>query len=311
MTNHRKPKIIVIAGPTASGKTSLGVALSLALGGEIVNADSMQVYRGMDVGTAKPTVEEQRRVPHHLIDVVNPNEEYNAAIYRSMALPVIREILSKGKMCFVVGGTGLYIKSLLGGLFKCPPADLKIRASLFREYDFLGAVKLHERLKRLDPDSARKIHPNDRMRLIRALEIVRLTNRLPSDLSMEHNFGDRPLNALVLCLKVDREELYQRINVRSRSMAESGLVEETKMLLRQGYAPELKPMKAIGYRHMIKYLNGDWSLDDAICGIQRDTRRYAKRQLTWFRAEPEINWVAPERFDFILQKIKDFSPRAT
>ena len=307
MVNNKRPKVIVIAGPTASGKTSLGVKLSLALGGEIVNADSMQVYRGMDVGTAKPTAEEQKGVPHYLIDVVNPDEEYNAAIYRSMALPLIMEILSRRKTCFVVGGTGLYIKSLLGGLFKCPPANSQIRESLSRECEALGTVKLHERLKRLDPESARKIHPNDRVRLIRALEIVHLTKRLPSDLSIEHSFGDRPLDALMLCLKVDRDELYQRINERSTSMAESGLVKETQKLLRQGYSPELKPMKAIGYRHMIKYLKGDWSLNDAISGIQRDTRRYAKRQLTWFRADPDISWVAPGSFEFILQKIKGFS----
>ena len=305
---NRRPKIVVISGPTASGKTSLGVGLALALGGEIINADSMQVYRGMDIGTAKPTIEEQKGIQHHLLDVVNPDEEYNAAIFRSMALPLIEEINSRGKMCLVVGGTGLYIKSLLGGLLKCPSASPKLRESLVRECDVLGTVKLHERLKHLDPEAANKIHPNDRIRLIRAFEIMHLTNRAPSELSREHGFRDRPVNALMLCLYVNREQLYERINKRSMFMAEAGLAEETEKLLRQGYSIDLKPMKSIGYRHMIKYLKGEWSLKEAILGIQRDTRRYAKRQLIWFRADPDATWVDPKDFDLILQKIRDFSP---
>lgn len=307
MTNKSGPKVIVIAGPTASGKTSLGVELALALGGEIVNADSMQVYRGMDIGTAKPTYEEKRGIAHHLMDVVDPDEEYNAAMYRSMALPIITDILSRRKMCFVVGGTGLYIKSLLSGLFKCPPSDPDLRESLYRECDLLGTGNLHERLKHLDPESAGKIHPNDRVRLIRALEIIQLTNRLPSALSGEHGFRDRSLNALMICMKVSREHLYERINKRSVFMVEGGLVEETENLLMQGYSPDLKPMKAIGYRHIIKYLKKEWTLIEAIHRIQRDTRRYAKRQLTWFRADPEASWVDPEDFDVILKKVKDFA----
>lgn len=306
MTHNGRPKVIVIAGPTASGKTSIGVELALALGGEIVNADSMQVYRGMDIGTAKPTSEEQKGVAHHLMDVVDPDEEYNAAMYRSMALPIITDILSRRKICFVVGGTGLYIKSLLSGLFECPPADPELRESLYRECDLLGTEKLHERLTHLDPECAGKIHPNDRVRLIRALEIIQLTHRLPSTLSGEHGFRDRPLNALMLCMKVNREQLYERINKRSVSMVEGGLVEETENLLIQGYSPDLKPMKAIGYRHIIKHLKREWALIEAIHRIQRDTRRYAKRQLTWFRADPDASWVDPEDFDPILQKIKDF-----
>jgi tRNA dimethylallyltransferase len=307
MTNNSGPKVIVIAGPTASGKTSLGVELALALGGEIVNADSMQVYRRMDIGTAKPTSEEQKGVAHHLMDVVDPDEEYNAAMYRSMALPIITDILSRRKMCFVVGGTGLYIKSLLSGLFECPPADPELRESLYRECDLLGTGKLHERLKHLDPESAGKIHPNDRVRLIRALEIIQLTNRLPSALSGEHGFRDSHLNALMLCMKVSREQLYERINKRSVSMVEGGLVEETENLLMQGYSPDLKPMKAIGYRHIIRHLKREWTLIEAINRIQRDTRRYAKRQITWFRADPDASWVDPEDFDPILQKVKDFA----
>jgi tRNA dimethylallyltransferase len=261
---NKKPKVVVISGPTASGKTSIGVDLALAFNGEIINADSMQVYRGMDVGTAKPTPEEQKGIPHHLLDVVDPDEEFNAATYNSMAIPKITEIGSRERSCFVVGGTGLYIKGLLDGLFECPPADMELRESLRRECESLGPAILHERLTNLDPESANKIHPNDRVRIIRALEIIHLTNRRPSDLT------------------------------------------RTESLLRKGYSPDLKPMKAIGYRHIIKYLKGDWSLDEAISELQKDTRRYAKRQLTWFRADPEVTWIEPGNFHMFKDKVTEF-----
>lgn len=301
-----KPKVVVIAGPTASGKTSLSVQLALALNGEIINADSMQVYRGMDIGTAKPTPQEQKGIPHYLIDVVNPNEEFNASIYRSLALPLVTDIVSRGKICFVVGGTGLYIKILLGGVFQCQPADPKLRRSLALECETLGSPGMHERLERLDPESAEKIHPNDRVRIIRALEIINLTKRRPSDLHRDHGFKDTTLDTLKFCLKTDRELLYHRIDQRSAAMVEAGLARETKNLLKKGYSPALKPMNSIGYRHMIRYLNGDWSLADTIRKLQRDTRKYAKRQLTWFRADPEYIWVAPENFDLLSKKIREF-----
>jgi tRNA dimethylallyltransferase len=302
----KRQKVVVISGPTASGKSSLGVDLALALKGEIISADSMQVYRGMDVGTAKPTPEEQKGIPHHLLDVVDPDEEFNAATYNSMAIPKINEIGSRGSYCFVVGGTGLYIKGLLDGLFESPPADMELRESLSRECDSDGCAVLYERLAKLDPESADKIHPNDRVRIMRALEIIHLTGRSFSALTREHAFGGRNLNALKLCLKVDREELYDRIDKRSLSMVENGLVEETESLLRKGYSPDLKPMKAIGYRHMITYLKGDWSLDKAISELQKDTRRYAKRQLTWFRADPEVTWIEPGNFHMFKDKVEGF-----
>lgn len=303
---QEKPRVIVIAGPTAGGKTHLSVDLALALGGEVINADSMQVYRGMDIGTAKPTHAEQKGIPHHLLDVVNPDEDFNAAIYRSMALPLVKEIDSRGKACFVVGGTGLYIKSLLQGLFRSPPADPDLRRSLRLECEAIGAQEFHKRLEGLDPESAGRIHPNDRLRIIRALEIIHLTNRRLSDLITEQGFEDTPLKALKLCVNVDREQLYDRINRRCVSMIEAGLVEETENLLEKGYLPDLNPMKSIGYRHMIRYLKGDWSLEEAIQKLKMDTRRYAKRQLTWFRADPQVTWIAPEDFDLVLKKIKAF-----
>ena len=299
-------KVVIIAGPTASGKSSLGVELALSLGGEILNADSMQVYRGMDVGTAKPTLEEQKGIPHHLLDVVDPDEDFSAATFRSMALALVREICSRGKICLVVGGTGLYIKALLGGLFRCPPADPRLRETLRLECDNHGSTRLYERLKLLDPESASRVHPNDKVRIIRSLEIIHLTNRRPSELSREHGFRDRALGALKLCLKINREELYHRINRRSAAMLRAGLVGETESLLSKGYSSQLKPMKSIGYRHIVKYLEGTWSLAEATRNLQRDTRRYAKRQLTWFRADPEFTWISPDDFDLASKKIRGF-----
>ena len=303
---NKRPKIVVISGPTASGKTSLGVDLALAFDGEIISADSMQVYRGMDVGTAKPTLEERKGIPHYLLDVADPDEEFNAAIFHSMAVPRIDDIGSRGKNCLVVGGTGLYIRSLLDGLFECPPADTELREALSREWDSSGSEVLYERLAGLDPEAAGKIHRHDRVRIIRALEVLHLTRRRFSDLTKEHAFGGRTFRVLKLCLEVDRQKLYDLIDKRSLAMVEKGLVEETEGLLAKGYSPDLKPMKAIGYRHMIKYLKGDWSLDEAIGELQKDTRRYAKRQLTWFRADPEVDWIEPGNFQMFEEKVKKF-----
>ncbi len=299
-------KCIIIAGPTAGGKTALSVELALALNGEIINADSMQVYRGMDIGTAKPTIEERKGISHHLLDVVEPNEEFNAAIYRSMALSLVLNVISRKKACLVTGGTGLYIKSLTQGLFQCPPADHAFRESLLKEYAVCGSMPLYQRLEQTDPESARRIHPNDRVRIIRALEIAHLTHGRPSRMLKAHHFSDRPLHTLKICLDVDRSELYRRINQRSLIMVEAGLAHETENLLAKGYSHNLKPMMSIGYRQMVGYLRGKISLEEAVGRIQRDTRRYAKRQLTWFRADPEYEWFAFDDFDQILDRVTTF-----
>ncbi len=306
MSQERRPKIVVIAGPTASGKTAFAVEVARSLSGEIVNADSMQVYRGMDIGTAKPTRAEQKGIPHHLLDIVHPDEDFNAAIYRRVALPIVNDICSKGRACLVVGGTGLYIRALLGGLMKSPPSDPRLREELHMECEVHGTPKLHEELKGLDPECAEGIHPNDKTRIIRALEIIRLSNRRSSDLMKKHGFRDRSLDALKICLNVDRKELYHRINERCMEMADRGLMEETQYLLNKGYSPDLKPMKAIGYRHMIRYLQGKESFRETIDTLKRDTRRYAKRQITWFKAEPDVIWIDPDDMDMVIRNITLF-----
>jgi tRNA dimethylallyltransferase len=298
-TGYQSPKIIVICGPTASGKTSLAVKLALALKGEIISADSMQVYRGMDVGTAKPTLEERRGIAHYLLDVVDPDENFNAAIYRSMALPRAREIVSRGKACLVAGGTGLYLKVLLGGLFETADSDPRLRQSLGREWAAKGPAELHQRLARLDPEAARRIHPNDKVRVVRALEIMRVNRCRLSELTQEHGFRDNSLETLKIGLQVDRRELYGRINERSRNMFAGGLIEEARGLLDRGYSSFLKPMQAIGYRHALQHIDGLWPLEETITRMQKDTRNYAKRQLTWFRADHAITWLSPRDFERI------------
>ena len=302
----KQEKVVVIAGPTASGKSGLGVELSLLFQGEIVNADSMQVYRYMDVGTAKPSPSERRTVPHHLLDVVDPDQEFNAALYRSLAIPMIRDILVRGKVCFVVGGTGLYIKALLGGLFHCPPADPVLRQQLRVQAEAQGLQTLHKKLEGLDPESAKKIHVHDRVRVFRALEIIELTKKPLSALVHAHGFQDSAFHALKICLQIDRKELYHRIDQRSLLMVEKGLLDETKELLARGYSPDLKPMKSLGYRHAVRHLEGRYDREEMVRQLQLDTRRYAKRQLTWFRADPSITWIDPQRKEHLVKTIASF-----
>jgi tRNA dimethylallyltransferase len=288
------PKLIVLSGPTCSGKSRLGVELAQLVSGEIINADSMQVYRGMDIGTAKIPVSERQGIPHHLIDIVNPDVEFNAAIFRQHALIIIKELYEKNVPIIVVGGTGLYVKALLGGLFEVPPSEPALRQALLEDWEKRGPAFLYQRLSRLDKDAADGIHPMDKIRITRALEVIHLTGCPLSELTKRHGFSDQRFHALNLCLNVDRQVLYSRINKRTISMISAGLIAEVEDLLQMGYSPKLKPMKAIGYRHIIGYLRGTWDLDEAKRLMQRDTRRYAKRQVTWFKADPEITWVDPD-----------------
>ena len=300
------PKLLILSGPTGSGKSELAIELASLLGAEILNADSMQVYRGMDIGTAKLPMSERKGIPHHLIDIVDPDQEFNAALFRSHAFSIIDDLSMRDIPIIVVGGTGLYVKALLGGLFTCPASQRELRQRLWEECEAEGSTYLYERLCEADSKAAESIHPMDAIRIIRALEVVDLTGRPFSELTEEHRFSDRRFSPLHLALFVDREVLYDRINSRTLSMIDAGLVGEVEGLLAMGYGPELKPMKAIGYRHIIGYLKGDWDLDEAVRLIQRDTRRYAKRQITWFRADQGVVWVNPDDRSEIIDMVRAF-----
>ena len=299
-------KLVIISGPTCSGKSVLAVSLAQLLGGDIITADSMQVYKGMDIGTAKLPVFERKGIPHYLVDVVDPDQEFNAALFLLHAVPVIKDLHARKIPTIVVGGTGLYVKALLGGLFKCPQSQPELRQELWKECERRGPSFLYQRLSRLDRRAADRIHPRDKMRIVRALEVIHLTGCPFSELARKHGFSDRRFLALHLCLDVDRRELYSRINRRTMSMIDSGFIGEVEGLVQRGYTPELKPMRAIGYRHIIGYLEGRWSLDEATGLIQRDTRRYAKRQLTWLRADPQIVWVDPDHKQGIIKRVTAF-----
>jgi tRNA dimethylallyltransferase len=301
-----RPRVIVICGPTAVGKTAAGIEVARAVGGEIVGADSMQVYRYMDIGTAKPTATERAAVRHHLIDVVDPDEPFDAAAYMTLGRQALSELLRRGKTPVVVGGTGLYIKALLYGLFRSDARDPAVRARLRAEAESQGAAALHVRLAQCDPPTAGRLHPNDTVRILRALEVFEVTGRPISALQREHRFGDVPFHALKMGLFLDREALYRRIDRRVEGMIAIGLEEEVRMLLARGYGPQLKPMQSIGYSHLSAFITGAVSRAECIRTLQRDTRRFAKRQLTWFRADPDIRWMPPDRMADLIRMSQEF-----
>lgn len=301
-----KTRIIVISGPTGIGKTGLSVRLAEKFGGEIVGADSMQIYKYMDIGTAKPTEEERARAVHHMTDIANPDEPYDAARYLSEARAAVDDIVARKRLPIVVGGTGFYIKALLYGLFEARPEDKRVRSNLWKQAGELGTDGLYRRLEACDPEAAGRIHPNDTYRVVRALEVYEITGRTMSAYRREHGFSDSPYNALKFALYMDRNELYRRIDHRVELMIEQGLVEEVRDLLEMGFDRNLKSMQALGYRHVLDYLEGTADLHKIKETLKRDTRRYAKRQLTWFRADPEINWVRPDQEELISGFIRRF-----
>jgi tRNA dimethylallyltransferase len=301
------PKLLVICGPTASGKSELAMRLAQELDGEIVNADSMQVYSGMDIGTAKPTPEQRSAIPHHLIDVVPPDHPFSAADFAEAADRAIAEITSRGKRVIVAGGTGLYIRALLKGLVESPGGDGDIREELRAEAREKGNEAMLAQLRLVDPALAGRIHPNNLMRIIRALEVHRLTGVPLSRHQQEHGFMKQRYESLQFGLRVERQLLYKRINARVEGMFEAGLVDEVKGLRMAGYGPELKAMRSIGYKEVSAYLDGACNLEQAMELIMRDTRRYAKRQMTWFNADSDIIWLEyPEKFATILLHAHDF-----
>jgi tRNA dimethylallyltransferase len=302
-----KPRILVICGPTASGKSELALGLARRLGGEIVNADSMQLYRGMDIGTAKPTHQERVETPHHLIDVADPDQSFSAADFAVAADEAIRDISSRGKQTIVVGGTGLYIRSLLKGLVDSPGDTGEIRQGLRTEARERGNQAMLEELLQVDPELAGRIHPNNMVRILRALEVFRLTGIPLSRYQQEHGFSGQRYQSLQLGIRVERPLLYSRIDRRVNRMLEQGLLQEVEQLLNAGYGKETKTMRAIGYKEMTAYLAGEFSLEEAIRLIKRNTRHYAKRQLTWFNADNDILWLEyPEKFDTILANAIEF-----
>jgi len=289
VSGNNLPAVVVVVGPTASGKSELAVRLAEQLDGEVVNADSMQVYRGMTIGTAMPSEELLQRAPHHLLGIVSPDVNFTAADFQIDARRVIGEVHARGRMPIVVGGTGLYIRALLGGLAESPGGDESYRAELADLADREGNLILLEQLRAVDPVTATRLHVNDRFRIIRALEVYHQSGRPFS--AYQNGFVQEWCRSLKFGIDVSRDELYRRINNRVEQMISDGLVEEVQGLLAAGYHSGLKSLRSIGYKEICAYLAGSLSLAEATELIKRDSRRYAKRQLTWFKKEPDINWV--------------------
>ena len=302
--------LVLLAGPTAAGKTSLAIELCAHISAEIVNADSMQVYRRMEIGTAKPTLEQRRIVPHHLIDLVDPDEPFDAARYLHFAGPVIEDIRERGKLPLVVGGTGLYMKVLTLGLCPGPASDPRVKRRLIADEKSKGPGRLYSDLLLIDPESAARIHPNDRQRIIRALEVFYQGGVPLSILQKGHGFKEELLPTIKIFINLEREALYERINRRVDRMIESGLKDEVEGLLAMGYTAELKSMQSLGYRQMAAHIAGAISIHEAAYQIKRDTRRYAKRQITWFRGDKEFrSFDAGDIegiYDYIRRAIEEF-----
>jgi tRNA dimethylallyltransferase len=302
----QKPPVIVICGPTGIGKTAAAVAAAETFGGEIISADSMQVYRFMDIGTAKPTIEERARAPHHLIDVVDPDEDFDAARFSRTAREIAVALARRGALPIVAGGTGLYIKAMLYGLFRAEPPDPLTRQRLKQEAVAVGSKELHRRLAGIDATAAGRIHPHDTFRVIRALETATATGEPITDHHRRHGFRESPFRVMKIGLDMDRQALYDRIDGRVDTMVNAGLLDEVRGLLSRGYGADLKSMQSLGYRHMVDFAAGRLTWEEAVRTLKRDTRRYAKRQLTWFRADKEIVWCAPENLKALFSKIDAF-----
>jgi tRNA dimethylallyltransferase len=285
-----RPRIVILLGPTGIGKSKLAIEWAEALGGEIISADSVQVYQYMDIGTAKPTPNDRKRVRHHLIDLVPPDQPFHAALYRALGRKTIDQLFQERKPIWIVGGTGLYIKTLTQGLFISPKIDPRVRERLRQEANEKGPDALYERLKEVDGQTALHLHPHDLFRIIRALEVFDSTGTPISFYREQHRFGERPYLTLKIGLEMNRDKLYRRIDERVDRMLEEGFLGEVERLMAMGYGPELKPMQSLGYKQMVQFLLKKMGWNEAVRGIKRDTRHYAKRQWTWFKADPEVCW---------------------
>lgn len=299
-----KQKLIVVAGPTASGKTRLAIDIAKSVNGEIVNADSMQIYKYMNIGSAKPTLEEQSEAKHHLIDFLDPDEEFSVADYTDLAHKVIAEIASRGKVPIMCGGTGLYINSVVNDItFGEIETDYKLREELNELAKQHGSQYLLYILKEFDPVSAQRLHPGNLRRIVRAIEFYRTTGIPISEHQEMTKQKESRYEPLMLCVKWDREVLYDRINKRVDIMLNDGLLDEVKRLMEMGYTKELNSMKGIGYKEIIDYFEGNMSLEDTVNLIKQSSRRYAKRQLTWFRRDKRIHWLDANE-DFLAEGIQ-------
>jgi len=299
-------KIITICGPTGIGKTDFAIALARYFNGEIIGADSMQIYKYMDIGTAKPDADELKMALHHLVGFLDPKEEFDAGRYAVLAGEVIDSLAEKGRLPIVAGGTGLYIRALLHGLFRARPLCEKTMSELTLIHEKKGGIFLHEQLKICDPTAAGKIHPNDSFRVIRALELFKTTGQQISKKQKAHDFSESRYHSLTIGLFMDRQKLYERINQRVDIMINQGLLNEVNSLIKKGYSLDLKPMQSIGYRHMGMFIRQEIDFKEAVRLLKRDTRRYAKRQFTWFNREKGIIWLEPSQTDKAFELIKDF-----
>lgn len=308
--NGQRPPLVVVAGPSAAGKSAAAIALAEHFDGEVINADSMQVYRYLDIGTAKPSPVERARVPHHLLDVVDPDGVYSAGRFQLDAREAAAAIVARGRLPLLTGGTGLYIRACLEGLVEGGAADPALRASLEREAEGFAAAgepeRLHARLVALDPGSAARIHPNDLRRVVRAIEIFEITGRPASELRGRSGPETSPFRTLYLVLDPGVEALDARIDARTEAMIEAGLLQEARELRGRRYGPELRPLQAIGYRHMAPVVDGSDTLVNAQAAMQRDTRRFARRQRTWFRAVREAVWLDPHDRAGIEKAVEEF-----
>ncbi|MCS7228538.1 MAG: tRNA (adenosine(37)-N6)-dimethylallyltransferase MiaA [Candidatus Kryptonium sp.] len=294
----KEKKVLAIVGPTASGKTKLSLIVADKINGEIISADSRQVYKYMDIGTAKPTKEERERIKHYFIDELTPDQEFNAGIFGERGREIIEDIFSRGKIPIIVGGSGLYVKSLIDGFFQGPSANWELREILYNKAKELGSEALYEELKKVDPESAQKIHPNNLKRIVRALEVYYLTGKPISQLQKEEK-PEINFKTIQVGLNWNRKKLYQQIEKRVDEMIKQGLIDEVKNLRALGYDRNLNSLQTVGYKEVFDYLDGLISYDQMIYLIKRNSRRYAKRQLTWFKQDKRIIWInVDENTDF-------------
>lgn len=283
------PKIVFLVGPTAVGKTKVALELAKKISGEIISCDSMQIYKGMDIVTSKPSLKDRKKVPHHLIDFVSPKSQYDVSQYRRKALACINGIVRRGNIPVLVGGTGLYMSMLIDGIFELKANSQSLRNSLYKEAEKYGSAYLHQRLSKIDPQAAAKIHPNDTKRMIRALEVYKLTGKTISELKNQRKGLSDSYDVRAFCLNMNRPLLYKRIDRRVDEMLKQGLLDEIKKLLKIKLSRTA--YYAIGIRELEGYLNGKYSLDEAVSLMKRNSRNYSKRQLTWFRKDKRICWI--------------------